>query len=835
MKLLRHRVPMPLVLVLLSTLLACALATDTPSRSDAGRSSSSESTAATATNEPACRLRVVDRTGAAVPGAEVTLVDDATTEHGAATSPATRHSDRDGFVDLRGLPAAWLRATARSGSLYGTTRFATDDWTRPHVELRVDTDLDVRCRIVDDRGEPQADLRVVVEALTLPPDEEGCWREVAARESNDDGLVVVPHAQTFGCWPIDGRRRLRARVDLLGVDPPAIEFALKELGPEPVVLACPANGRIVVRTLRPTGQHSPMPARLPLEARVDGGSYERAVPIERRRPDLVLAAPLARGWHLRTERHAWVDFRGPTTAGEAVTVDLVEKATTWFTLSLHDSDGRPLAGHRLVGRWDEGDGWIDEASDAEGRLRQPWLVPGEVARTYRVLDAEDQAIGSVQVRLPTGDATPASEVDLGPIPVQPFPSWLNGVVLDAVTQQPLAATVTCLADLRDLPAVRTDAQGRFTVHAPPRADLMLFAHAPDHARSKVLEIAARAEPPRKELQILLHPAQTGAVRLEVLHDPEVCPVDWTVNGGRTQPASILWPRPSHAGPEVGDYELEAREPGRTTFLARRVPVGRRNLELRSFPGGPPLAVVRDLEVAANRLTEDPRLVLDLRGKVADARCRIELPRDENATGMALLRAREGGTWAEIPFDGELRATLPNDAAVPMLVVSDHGLPIRTDLRSGASRIAVPPLPQCRVQVRGLPDDAPEGRLRLVPFLLARNEPVLAELRGHFGWMMSVADERNPLASLRSPAAERAADACNRMPLTNGTATTTLQWRGRYAFLLQVRDDAGAWNSLYERTPEHVDITTGGEQTIELTVDPEQVRALLRPQRPANGK
>jgi hypothetical protein len=285
---------------------------------------------------------------------------------------------------------------------------------------------------------------------------------------------------------------------------------------------------------------------------------------------------------------------------------------------------------------------------------------------------------------------------------------------------------------------------------------------------------------------------------------------------------------------VGDYELESREPGRTTLLARHLLVGHRDVELRGFPGGPSLAVVRNLEVGANRLSEDPRLVLDLRGTVADAHCRIEWKPGENNTGTALLKPDANGPWLEIPFEGVLRATLPIEAAVPMIVVSDEGLPVRTILRSGRSTVAVPPLPHCTVHVRGLPDEVPPSRLRLAPFLLARNEPLLTELRGHFGSMMHLTHEEKPVASLRSSTDESAAEVCNRLALTKGIARTTLRWRGRYAFVLQVRDDDGAWRSLYERTPEHVDITTGGKQTIELSVDPEQVRAMLRPQRSAKG-
>ncbi|MFO1031174.1 MAG: carboxypeptidase-like regulatory domain-containing protein [Planctomycetota bacterium] len=669
---------------------------------------------------PIC-LRIVDRKGVPVADADVVFAGEASRDRESVpASPVTRRSDREGFVDLQALPGEPMQAEARKGTLHGTLQFDPTDWTVPDNVLVVDTDKDLHILVVDDRDRPQPGIRVLVEALTRPRDEDDCWQRIAALETDDRGMAVVRHVHDVAYWSVDGHRCMQATIAMMGVPSTPLALRLDEVGTAPITLHCPSNGRLHVRKWQRPG------VRSTLETRVLVRQNDQDEPVDHwlvdgRLPEDVIAAPLGRDWRMRTMLHSEALVRGPRSTGEVVFVDLYEKPATWFVLHVQGADGTPLAHHLLVDPAELNPYVSAWTTDAEGRLRLPHhfhSVSESPARSRLLADASGRPVGVVAWRLPKCDEEPARDIDLGAVRIQPLTRRVRGVVLDAATQQPIAkARCGARTSGADLPLHRTDASGRFELLVVAGAPLELWANAPGHA----------------------------ATHIEL--------------SGETS-------------------ELE--------------------------------------------------LTLKLAAEAERGAVRSPKPAAESMLGAAVFLAapQAGVRFVEASFVEVFRATLPLGIELPLIVVPENGLPEGSVLRGGLTKVDWSESPTCSVVVHGLPEGLPNDRLQVQPYLLTRNEPLLDELARAGAGGSLFAAPTHELSSLQTREDEERAEPCTPVDLADGAATARLRWRGRYAFLLQVRNDDGEWNSVYQRNPEHVDISAGGARTIELVVDPAQVRALL---------
>jgi len=775
------------------------------------------------------RLRIVDRTGTPVVDADVVLAADEARgdQRPTRTTPVTRHSDGDGFVDLQALPGDPLRAEARKGTLHGTIALDPDDWAVPDNVLVVDTRKDLHLLVVDEQGRPQPEIRILVEALTRPPDEADCWQRIAALESDDHGLAVAANVHDVACWPVDGHRQLRASIVVLGMPRTPLVLRLDDIGTNPIPLRCPSHGRLHVRTWQRPGVRSTLATKV-LVRDSDRDEHAGHWSIERRLPEAVLVAPLGRDWRVRTMLHDEVFVRGPRSAGEVVVVDLYERPATWFVLHVQGTDGRPLAHHQLVDPSELHDYVSAWTTDAEGRLRLPHHVHSVAENPARALllgDASGHPVGVVACTLPKCDEAPARDIDLGAVQIQPLSRRVTGVVRDAATQQPIArANCSARTSGADLPLHRTDADGRFELRVVAGAPLQLWANAPGHAATHH-EFAGGTSDLELNVDLTTAGGQSevrtpGAARITVLHDPQLRTGAWDLVCCRDDPTAT-----DDASNEVRPTN---RVPGQLTFLVRELEPGTYRASVVDRGSELVLGQLAAFAVHAGRLSDDASLTIDLRSKLQQARCQLRARTSGEPSGAQFFLAAPSTEARFVEASGvdTFHATLPVGVEVPLIVVPENGLPERSVLRGGLTTIAWSEPPACTVVVHGLPADLPSDRLRVQAFLLARNEPLLDELALAGAGGSQFAVPSRALSNLRS--AEDAALAESSAPedLTDGVGTVELRWRGRYAFLLQVQNAAGEWNTLYERTPEHVEVTTGGAQTVELVVDPERVRALL---------
>jgi hypothetical protein len=783
-----------------------------------------------ATTARPIRLRIVDRTGVPVADADVVFGDEARrNQESAPASAITRRSDREGFVDLQALPCEPLLAQARKGTLHGTLEFDPTDWAVPDNVLVVDTDKDLHLLVADAQGRPQPEIRILVEALTGPPDEADCWQRIAALESDDRGLAVAPHVHDAAYWPVDGHRQLRVSIVMLGVPRTPLVLRLDDIGTNPIPLRCPDHGRLHVRTWQRPGVRSTLATKI-LVRESNRDEHVGHWRIERRLPEDVIVAPVGRDWRVRTMLHDEVFVRGPRSAGDVVVVDLYERPATWFVLHVQGTDGAPLAHHQLVDPSElhvYASAWT---TDAKGRLRLPHHVRSAAALLG---DASGHSVGVVAWQLPKCDEGPAHDIDLGTVRIQPLSRRVTGVVRDAATQRPIArANCSARTAGADLPLHRTDADGRFELHVVAGAPLQLWANAPGHAAAHLefaggtsdleLTVDLTAAGGRSEVRPTnATPAIVlGAARIIVLHDPQLPSGSWELVCGRN----------AHAATADASTAVRptTRVPGALTFLGRGLEPGSYHASVVDRCSEQRLGHLASIAVPGGRLSDGDGLTIDLRGKVQQARCQLRARTTGEATeALFFLDApQEGARFVEASGSGAFRATLPVGIELPLIVVPENGLPERSVLRGGLTTIAWSEPPTCTVVVHGLPEGVPNERLRVQPFLIARNEPLLDELALAGAGGSQFAAQPNGPSSLRSRADEAQAASCPPEDLTDGVGTVPLRWRGRYAFLLQVQNADGEWNTLYERTPELVEITAGGAQTVELVVDPERVRALL---------
>lgn len=782
------------------------------------------------------RLRIVDRNGVPVADADIVFTDEARRDQESAPASAmTRRSDREGFVDLQALPCEPLRAEARKGTLHGTLTFDPTDWAVPDNVLVVDDGKDLHLLVVDDQDRPQPEIRVLIEALTRPPDEADCWQRIAALESDDRGLAVAPDVHDVAYWPVEGHRHLRATIAMLGVLRTPLALRLDDVGTTPITLRCPGNGRLHIRKWEQPGVRSTIETKV-LVRESDRDEHVGHWRIERRLPEDVLVAPVGRDWRIRTELHGEVFVRGPRSAGEVVFVDLHEQRRTWFVLHVQGADGAPLAHHRLVEPWELNDYVSDWTTDAEGRLRLPHhfhSVAENTERSWLVADASGRPVGVVAWALPKCDEEPARDIDLGAVRIQPLARRITGVVVDAGTKLPIArASYGGRTAGADLPPQRTDVHGRFELLVVAGAPLQVFASAPGHAATH-LEFPGDTN----DLELTMHlaaeaahgatrPAQPtaasslGAARITVLHDPVVSSAQWELVRCRNEVADDV-----SAG--VGERPT-TRAPGHLTFLVRGQEPATYRAAVVDLSSKQTLGRLAPIRIHGGRLSDGEGLTLDLRSNLQDARCQLRrASTGEPTEALFFLDAPQAGErFVEASCTEEFRATLPLGIELPLIVVPENGLPARGVLRGGRTQVDWSEPPTCTVVVHGLPEGLPSDRLRVQPFLLTRNEPLLDELALAGSGGARFAASTSGLSSLRSRADEELAQSCAPADLVGRAGTLQLRWRGRYAFLLQVRNDDGDWNTLYERTPEHVDISVGGPQTIELVVDAARVRALL---------
>ena len=784
---------------------------------------------------PIC-LRIVDRKGVPVADADVVFAGEASRDRESVpASPVTRRSDREGFVDLQALPGEPMQAEARKGTLHGTLQFDPTDWTVPDNVLVVDTDKDLHILVVDDQDQPQPGIRVLVEALTRPRDEDDCWQRIAALETDDRGMAVVRHVHDVAYWSVDGHRCLQATIAMMGVPSTPLALRLDEVGTAPITLHCPSNGRLHVRKWQRPGLRSTLETRVLVRQNDQDEPVDHWL-VDGRLPEDVIAAPLGRDWRMRTMLHSEALVRGPRSTGEVVFVDLYEKPATWFVLHVQGADGTPLAHHLLVDPAELNPYVSAWTTDAEGRLRLPHhfhSVSESPARSRLLADASGRPVGVVAWRLPKCDEEPARDIDLGAVRIQPLTRRVRGVVLDAATQQPIArARCGARTSGADLPLHRTDASGRFELLVVAGAPLELWAHAPGHSATHIelsgdtsdleltLTLAAEAErgavrSPKPAAESML-----GAARVTVLHDPPVRSAFWELVCCR------------HDSTEsVGASTVErptTRAPGHLTFLVRGLKPGTYRASVVDPASKQTLGQLSSIPVHGGRLSDSDSLTIDLRGKVRGASCQLRAgPKGEPTRAWVFLAAPQAGVrFVEASCVEVFRATLPLGIELPLIVVPENGLPEGSVLRGGLTKVDWSESPTCSVVVHGLPEGLPNDRLQVQPYLLTRNEPLLDELaRAGVGGSLFAAPTHE-LSSLQTREDEERAEPCTPVDLADGAATARLRWRGRYAFLLQVRNDDGEWNSVYQRNPEHVDISAGGAQTIELVVDPAQVRALL---------
>lgn len=637
----------------------------------------------------------------------------------------------DQGIALLPKPAEWMWIAARHGARYGTVPGQGRANLEAELEIRLFPVLHVRAHVEDETGAPLAGVTVGY----LIGD--GFDAQLKAEVPTDErGDAELRHLETH----VDGfarGRRNRIVALLPGAELPGVEFALESPPREIVRIVVPRCGAVRVTVLDRQGEPAGdgtlvtlqpvlLPAQLDewrrnrgsrplLGARVASGAQTiRTQGGKARFPHVPIG--------LRLECFASpdgslfpeaVEADGPQRAGEEVEIRLQQTGVhPLLTGRLVDAAGAPLGKVSLSSTYWRG--WPNQSGtqmglelrelDADSRfskvLGEAAVPPGtaRVLAIHRTLDG-DSRMQMAWIFVP--EQVPESGLDVGDVPFggpiaaagrveRGDGSPVAGVRLELLMQlappgQENRAGTSSVTHFLWL----TDADGRFSLEGQiPGAKHHLRINPPTGGQPIYQPFTLGTA----DLRIVLE--ETGSIQGRVLLDAgipgDLLYVDYAPSSFASDEEP--WSRQTSVDRLSGEFEMRGLEPG---FW---------KLELGLTTSTDPLMTIDGVVVPAGAAAEDPRLQIDLRGKLFLHRL-VVIDADGGRPPRLELNLARDGQWqaSRIPNPWDFLATDSSLSAIvgaegwgrtevnlpggEVQVRLSRGIPVRIELTGDGPAVA----------------------------------------------------------------------------------------------------------------------------------------------------
>jgi len=602
------------------------------------------------------RVRVVrGEDGSPVPGAEVLYMDLATVEQKAMRAAMEHHDDTekvfeelgvlypagaDGIAELP-LPPGSIWIAARHEERYGTVWGMTRANLAEVLEIRIVPAIHVRVHVEDETQKPLAGVPVAY--MTG----DGFDSHANARTETDErGDAELRHLETV---MTDYGRQQRNRIVALlpGAEPPGADFAPENPPREPVRIVVPRCGSVLVEVLDLAGAlvgdgiGVTLQGALSAEQRDEwkertlsefvgqrdglgaqtawttaGRAHFPHVPIGRRLE--CFASPD------RSSAHVSVTADGPLRPGEEVRIRLQQDAAhPLLTGRIVTADGSPLAGITLMSTYWRG--WPHHAGTRQGNEYRPLDTAGRFSKTldeaavppgtgrvlalHRTLDdashvemgwvfvPEEVAdsghdAGDVRIGGPVAVAGRVEKADGSPV----ARAWLHLRGWIGPADEPATTNHQELTDF----IWRTDADGRFSLEGElPGINHHLEVSGPEGGTHRYVPF----EPGTSDLRVVLE--ESGSIQGRLIVDAGIPANLVYVDFVRTDPVKDGMPAMNMDWPEAVSG----------AFASPQILPGTWSVKVRTRETNETLATVEGLPVRDGEATEDPRLQIDLRGRL----------------------------------------------------------------------------------------------------------------------------------------------------------------------------------------------------------------------------
>jgi len=305
---------------------------------------------------------------------------------------ATATSGIDGIAHWpwRGRQGADWQVSARLGTTWGEISIAARAHPTVVHDLRLQNDQSFAVRVIDAEGAPVPGLELHATAIVRRDGgEEAVDSHLAIANTDSAGLGTFRHVQTWTprIAPREALRPFAVRAFSPGLEA-KVDLDATSLPVAPVVMQLPATGAIQVSLCDSFGKPLRAGSFFVLQELPDGVTpYVRWL-LE---PGAITLHSVALGKRWR----AWVpggmanpsEFDGPKRAGEVIAVELrTDPCPTLTGILLLDGVPRSHTIFRIEGLDEDGPPWLARfpRTDGEGRFRTP-LVTSSVSRTVERL------------------------------------------------------------------------------------------------------------------------------------------------------------------------------------------------------------------------------------------------------------------------------------------------------------------------------------------------------------------------------------------------------------------------------------------------------------------
>ncbi|MEM7307086.1 MAG: hypothetical protein AAF682_10475 [Planctomycetota bacterium] len=539
---------------------------------------------------------------------------------------ATRYRADDRGV-LRVPFGQGAMVAAQAAGLWGHAEVRTDD---PLV-VELEPDLTLAVDVVGVDGRSVAGVPVVLRAIGGG----GSPYDLVRLLSDADGRATFRHLKMLLEEPVGRGQTPRVALGLPVEQPAQLDLDFADLPAEPVVLAMPATGALVIELITPAGKPYLEEGYLTLElaaADDDQGSLRfgyagQYAPLEEGRARYPFVEP-GRRFKVQASFSNGRDAvqtltNGPVRAGETETVRLqIRDDVPFVSARLLDAKGEPLAERRLQTTLETRSGSMSRSmgksarTDEEGRFELVIEAPFEEgSRKLRIATSEEEPIVT---RVDLSYHLAAGENALGDLVLEPPPLVAEGLVVDDLGLPVAGARLTVESgqqvhpevdrwswhSVRDL-RINSDENGRFQLRGwVPEGRLALQATHPDYIAPERLEFA----PGSRQLAITMPGAGTLRGKLQLDEGVEPRDVSLRLIDVRTQEPPKSARRTLKDG---GAFELT------------RVPAGTYDLHVQLSDSDEPLLVIDQLLAVPGEVNDDPRLnPIDLRGMFQAIRLRV---------------------------------------------------------------------------------------------------------------------------------------------------------------------------------------------------------------------
>lgn len=538
------------------------------------------------------------------------------------SSHRTARSDASGFAPVE-RPGPRFLIAARKDALFGTFLVGGEPESATEPVIHVAAGASLRVRAVHSTGMPVAGITV---ELRHPPYDDDSM--VSAATTDESGLVSFPHvtALRFGehadaVWSAGLRMVAQERA--------AARFELADPPSEPIELSVPTRGSVEVAAFDVDGRRFDGDATVALGVVPEGGARTQSLFNRDGREHVQLALHAGRAVfeHVEIGQELEVGVQrsggavttrqyapGPTREGERARIEVHLGAThpVLRIRALHE-DGAPYANASLRVRLDlshvyvASQEWATVRTDTEGRfdfdLRESW-TPGTERRIVVTPDADSKLSGELDL----SREFPPGLFEVGDLALGPRALFVGGRVVDDMGRAIPDAELYLRCSVEDAKTLRWRSVPNFHY----RSDLAGCFEVRGHIPGELFELGAVADglagPPvpvsRGASDVVVVLALEGVLEGQLLADPGV-------------PVSVLTARLSGEGAVRASIR-------HGTQLAKLEPSGRFRFA-GLLPGSyhvsipcddvDPLLDVREVVIDAGRVTDDPRLEVDLRGKL----------------------------------------------------------------------------------------------------------------------------------------------------------------------------------------------------------------------------